>query len=79
MKKIVAAVLAMLLTVALMLAAMLAVVGATLTVARISNPALRAAAVAAELVLGVVLLVGTVYVATRLAVRIFGTTPPQSG
>ena len=75
MKKMVLAVLTALLTVAMTLVAMLVLVQATLTVAQMTNPMLRALAVAAELVLGVVLLVGTVYLATRLAVRIFGGGP----
>ena len=75
MKKMVLAVLTALLTVAMTLVAMLVLVEATLTVAQMTNPMLRALAVAAELVLGVVLLVGTVYLATRLAVRIFGGGP----
>ena len=75
MKKMVLAVLTALLTVAMTLVAMLVLVQATLTVAQMTNPMLRALAVAAELVLGVVLLVGTVYLATRLAVRIFGSGP----
>ena len=79
MKKFIAAMLTTLLIVAMTLGAMLVLVRATLEVAQMSNPLLRAVAVAAELVLGVVLLVGTVYLATHLAVRIFGRgpTPPS--
>ncbi len=79
MKRFVAVVLTTLLIVAMTLGAMLVLVSATLEVAQMSNPLLRAVAVAAELVLGVVLLVGTVYLATHLAVRIFGgrPTPPS--
>jgi len=72
MKRLLAAVLTTLLIVAMTLGAMLVLVRATLEVAQMSNPLLRALAVVAELVLGVVLLVGTVYLATHLAVRIFG-------
>ena len=72
MKQLLAAVLTTLLIVAMTLGAMLVLVRATLEVAQMSNPVLRALAVVAELVLGVVLLVGTVYLATHLAVRIFG-------
>lgn len=72
MKRLLAAVLTALLIVAMTLGAMLVLVRATLEVAQMSNPLLRALAVVAELVLGVVLLVGTVYLATHLAVRIFG-------
>jgi len=72
MKKMLLAALAALLTVAMTLVAMLVLVEATLTVAQMTSPLQRALAVMAELILGVVLLVGTVYLATRLAVRIFG-------
>jgi nitrate reductase gamma subunit len=76
MKKLMATVVVGLLCVAMTLFAMLVLVRATLAVAQMTNPLLRALAVLAELVLGVVLLVGTVYLATRLAVRIFGARPP---
>ena len=72
MKKMLLATLTALLIVVMTLVAMLVLVQATLAVAAMTNPALRALAVAAELILGVVLLVGTVYLATHLAVRIFG-------
>jgi hypothetical protein len=72
MKQVVAIVLTGTLAVALTLATMLVLVQATLAVAQMVNPLLWALAVVAELVVGVVLLVGTVYVTTRLAVRIFG-------
>ena len=75
MKKMLLAALAALLTVAMTLVAMLVLVEATLSVAQMTNPLQRALAVMAELILGVVLLVGTVYLATRLAVRIFGRGP----
>ncbi len=80
MKRILAAVLTALLGVGMTLVAMLVLVRATLTVAQMSNPLLQALAVVAELVLGVVLLVGTVYMTTRLAVRIFGggSSEPRS-
>ena len=75
MKKMLFAALATLLIVAMTLLAMLVLVQATLTVAQMTSPLLRALAVMAELILGVLLLVGTVYFATRLAVRIFGGRP----
>ncbi len=80
MIRILAAVLTALLAVGMTLVAMLVLVRATLTVAQMSNPLLQALAVVAELVLGVVLLVGTVYMTTRLAVRIFdgGPSKPRS-
>ena len=77
MKRILAAVLTTLLAVILTLVAVVVVVRATLRVAQMTHPLLRAAAVVAELVLGVILLVGTVYLATHLAVRIFATDPPE--
>ena len=72
MKKALASALAVLLIVAMTLGAMYILVSATLMVTSLSSPVARAVAVAAELVLGVVLLLGTVWLATHLAVRIFG-------
>ncbi len=72
MKKALASALAVLLIVAMTLGAMFVLVRATLIVTSLSNPMARAVAAAAELVLGVVLLLGTVWLATHLAVRIFG-------
>ena len=71
MKHILAGMAMAFLVVVLTLGAMAVLVGATLAIAELQNPAVRALAVLAELVLGVILLVGTVYVATHLAVRIF--------
>jgi len=70
--KLILGVLTAALAVGLTLAAMFALVSATLSIAQMTSPVVRALAVAAELVLGVILLVGTVYVTTHLAVRIFG-------
>ena len=42
------------------------------------SPLARAAAIGAELVLGIVLLLGTVWLATHLAVRIFHVQDPSS-
>jgi hypothetical protein len=70
--KLVLGVLTAALAVGLTLAAMFVLVSATLSIAQMTSPVVRALAVAAELVLGVILLVGTVYVSTHLAVRIFG-------
>jgi len=75
MKKMLLATLTGLLIVVMTLFAMLVLVQASLAVAAMTHPALRALAVAAELILGVVLLVGTIYLATHLAVRIFGGKP----
>ncbi len=70
--KFVLGVLTAALAIGLTLAAMFALVSATLSIAQMTSPVVRALAVAAELVLGVILLVGTVYLTTHLAVRIFG-------
>jgi hypothetical protein len=79
MKRIFASVLTTLLIVAMTLAAMFTLVRATVYVTSIESPLQRAIAIAAELLLGVVLLLGTVWLATHLAVRIFGvkeSAPP---
>lgn len=60
-----------LLIVAMTLSAMAILVRATVYVTEIEHPLARAGAVAAELLLGVVLLLGTVWLATHLAVLIF--------
>ncbi len=70
--KLILGVLTATLAVGLTLAAMFVLVRATLSIAQMTSPVVRALALAAELVLGVILLVGTVYVTTHLAVRIFG-------
>ncbi len=75
MKRLLAAALTTLLVVVMTLAAVFVLVGASLGVAQMENPLLRAVGVAAELTLGVLLLVGTVYIATRVAVLIFGREP----
>jgi len=81
MKMVVASILVVLLTVAMALAAMYALVITTAHVTAIHSTAQRMAAICAELLLGVVLLLGTVWVATHFAVRIFGTknSPSQGG
>jgi hypothetical protein len=71
MKRILASILTTVLIIAMTLAAMFVLVDATLKVTAIVSPLQRAAAIAAELVLGIVLLLGTVWLATHLAVRIF--------
>jgi hypothetical protein len=72
MKMIFASVLTTILIVAMTLGAMFTLVRATVYVTSIAAPLQRAVAIAAELLLGVVLLLGTVWLATHLAVRIFG-------
>jgi len=73
MKKILASIVTTILIVAMTLAAMYILVWATITVTSLKSPLHRAAAMGAELLLGVVLLLGTTWLATHLAVRIFGT------
>ena len=80
MKQILASILTTVLIVAMTLAAMFVLVDATLKVTAIVAPLQRAVAIVAELVLGIVLLLGTVWLATHLAVRIFHVQePPPPG
>ena len=76
MKKILASIITVTLIIAMTLAAMFTLVSATVYVTSIPSPAQRAGAVTAEIVLGVVLLLGTVWLATHLAVRIFHHDEP---
>jgi uncharacterized PurR-regulated membrane protein YhhQ (DUF165 family) len=78
--RIVLSILTALLIIAMTLVAMFTLVQATIDIAQLENPLIRAIAVGAELVLGIVLLLGTVYLATHLAVRIYGTeAAPRQG
>ncbi len=78
--KIIAAILTTALIVALTMGAMFTLVRATAYVTSLESPIHRTVAIGAELVLGVVLLLGTVWIATHLAVRIFGKEEsPSSG
>ena len=77
MKMILASVVTVLI-VALTLWAMFVLVKATEYVTSLESPLQRAAAMSAELLLGVVLLLGTTWIATHLAVRIFATKEPPS-
>jgi hypothetical protein len=61
--------------VALTLGSIIVLVGATISISRMTNPAMRALATAAELLTGMLWLVGTVYIVTHLAVLIFGSSP----
>jgi hypothetical protein len=72
MKMIFASIFTTILIVAMSLGAMFILVQTTVYVTAMESPLQRTAAVAAELLLGVVLLLGTVWLATHLAVRIFG-------
>ena len=76
--KILASILTVILIVAMTLVAMFTLVRATSYVTSIVSPIQRAVAICAELLLGVVLLLGTVWLATHLAVRIFGKKEPSS-
>jgi hypothetical protein len=71
MKMILASILTTVLIVAMTLGAMFILVQATDYVTSRESTLQRAAAICAELLLGVVLLLGTVWLATHLAVRIF--------
>jgi hypothetical protein len=77
MKRILASILTTLLIIMMTLGAMFILVDATLRVTAIPSPLQRAVAIAAELVLGILLLLGTVWLATHLAVRIFHVREPQ--
>jgi hypothetical protein len=76
--KILASVFTVLLTVALTLGAMFILVRATVYVTSFQSPLQLAVAIGAELLLGVTLLLGTVWVATHLAVRIFAHKGPHT-
>jgi hypothetical protein len=76
MKMIIASALTTILIVALTLGAMFILVQATEYVTSLESPLQRAVATGAEMLLGVVLLLGTTWIATHLAVRIF--TPKES-
>jgi len=78
MKMILASVFTTFLTIGMTLAAMFTLVRATVFVTSIESPVSRAAAIGAEMLLGVVLLLGTVWLATHLAVRIFGRNQPSA-
>jgi len=76
--KILASILTTILIVAMTLFAMFTLVRATSYVTSIPSTAQRGVAIGAELLLGVVLLLGTVWLATHLAVRIFGKKEPST-
>ena len=78
MKHVFLSILTALLIVAMTLSAMVILVRATLTVTSIQSPLPRAGAIAAEILLGVVLLLGTVWLVTHLAVLIFAPKSTSS-
>lgn len=63
------------LAVTLTLGSVIVLVGATISISRMTNPAMRALATVAELLTGMLWLVGTIYIVTHLAVLIFGKDP----
>ena len=70
--KILASVAAVVGAATLTLATMIALVEGTILAVSIGNFPLRILAVSADLVLGTILLLGCIYIATHLAVRILG-------
>ncbi|MGB2635444.1 MAG: hypothetical protein WAM58_16055 [Candidatus Acidiferrum sp.] len=79
MKHVFLSILTAILIVAMTLSSMVILVRATHYVTAIESPLPRAGAIAAELLLGVVLLLGTVWLATHLAVLIFAAKSPSDG
>jgi hypothetical protein len=71
MKMVLASIVTTALIIAMTLGAMFTLVRATSYVTSIESPAQRAMAIGVEMLLGVVLLLGTTWLATHLAVRIF--------
>src|SRR5438105_15843701 len=78
MKTILAYIVTIVLIVAMTLAAMVLLVWATEKVTSLPTPLHRAIGMGAELVLGIVLLLGTTWLAAHLAVRSFSTKQPPS-
>jgi hypothetical protein len=74
LRKIAIGALAVIAAFAVLLAAAVALVFATLWIERIASPAPHAAAIGAELVFGAAALLAAVYIATRVAVRVFATS-----
>lgn len=79
MKTNLAYILTTVLIVAMTLGAMFILVQATRYVTAIDSPLQWAGAIGAELLLGIILLLGTVWCATHLAVRIFSLKKPPGG
>jgi hypothetical protein len=78
MLRVIASILTTALIIAMTLAAMFTLVWATEYVTSLESTLDRATAMGAELLLGVVLLLGTTWCATHIAVRIFATKEPPS-
>ena len=79
MKRFLATFLSMLLSVVLTLASVGVLLFATRSIEKMLNPWMRALAIAAALCVGVVLLVGSIFLATQLTVFFYGDLPPASG
>ena len=81
MKHVFLSILTALLIVAMTLSSMVILVRATHYVTSIESPLGRAGAIVAEMLLGVILLLGTVWLATHLAVLIFApkSNPSEGG
>ena len=80
MKTIFASIFTVVLIVSMTLLAMYVLVRTTMYVTAIASPLTRAVGIVTELLLGVFLLLGTVWLATHLAVRIFkNDVSPQPG
>jgi heme/copper-type cytochrome/quinol oxidase subunit 2 len=71
LKKWAALVIVAALAVTLMLGSVIVLVGASISISRMTNPAMQALATVAELLTGMLWLVGTIYIVTHLAVLIF--------
>jgi hypothetical protein len=78
MRHILLSILTTILVVAMTLSAMVILVRATIYVTAIASPLARTGAMAAEILLGTVLLLGTVWLATHVAVHIFGQKTSSS-
>ena len=74
LRKIALGALAVIAAFAVLLAAAVALVFATLRIERIAGPGPHAAAVGAELVFGAAALLTAVFMATRIAVRVFANS-----
>jgi uncharacterized membrane protein len=78
MKRLLRSVAAMLAGVVMTLACVFVLLTAVLAITRMTNPWLHALAVIGALVLGVLLLMGSVYLTTRFAVHLLGRAAATS-
>lgn len=79
MRRVLATFLSMLLSVALTLASVGVLLLATHSIEKMLNTWMRGLAISAALCVGVFLLVGSIYLATKLTVLFYGDLPPASG